>query len=524
MKINLNTIYNSKMDNIVSYHILFQQKLFPIYESYTEEEKKIFIYTAINEIIPKEYPEDVKDQLLQEWTLERYTPIYHMARLSLHAIYFQIAQHPQFVQKQYIGFGMCDHIITINDFRKMMTILQSTKNAYCGSIIHPISVCFDVLSPDKWNNILIEPFNRFYPNNEKITLNDIIRQPVFLLSTFVVPTIVFIEMMYFIEKFCLRTIMSYTQWNTEHITGIIERCMGLYLAARCHQKRFDTIFQYKIEQYKEPVVVEEEPIDHNMPPEQAVTHIMKALLPLDESLKAKGKKISFISFGNELYKESVVRIEKEARQFGAFDKVKVYQESDLVDTDFWKEHGQFIQNTPHGYGCWIWKPYLILQSLRKLKDNDILVYTDAGCTIHPSGRQRFQNYVDIVRRSPFGIIAFHLQNHMEKSWTKMDVFKHFRASKNPRYTDSTQMIGGIIVMRKCDHVMKIVEEWYDTVCNHSLIDDTPSVAPNDPSFQAHRNDQSIFSILVKKHGAEYLADETYPPKAGIPFLATRIRK
>lgn len=511
------------MDTL-SYHILFQHKLFPIYDSYTEEEKKVFIYTAINEFAPKPYPNYVNGQLLKEWNLEKYTPLYHMARLTLHSVYFQIAQHPHLLQKPYIGFGMCDHTINIDDFRKIMTILKSTSNAYCGSILPQISSCFDILSPDKWNNILVEPFNNMYPNNEKITLNDIIRQPVFLLSTFVVPTIVFIEMMYFIEKYCLRIIMSYLQWNTEHITGTVERCMGLYLAARCHQKRFDAIFQYKIEQYKEPIVVEEEPIDHDMPTEQAATYIMKALLPLDESLKAKGKKISFISFGNELYKESVVRIEKEARQFGAFDKIKVYQQNDLVDTPFWKTHGQFIQQTPRGYGCWIWKPYLILQSLQKLKEDDILVYTDAGCTIHPSGRQRFQNYVEIVRKSPFGIIAFHLQNHMEKSWTKMDVLKHFRVSKNPRFTDSTQMIATVIVMRKCVNVMKIVEEWYQTVCNYSLLDDTPSVSQNDDSFQSHRHDQSIFSLLVKNHGAEYMSDETYPVKAGIPFLATRIRK
>jgi hypothetical protein len=318
--------------------------------------------------------------------------------------------------------------------------------------------------------------------------------------------------------------MSYTQWNTEHITGIVERCMGLYLAARCHQRRFDAIFQYKIQQYKEPIVVEEEPIDHNMPSAQAITYITKAFVPLDEALKAKGKKISFISFGNELYKESVVRIEKEARQLGGFDKVKVFQQNDLVDTDFWKTHGKFIQQTPRGYGCGIWKPYLILQSLGKVKEDDIIVYADAGCTIHPSGRQRFQNYVEIVRRSAFGIITFHLQNHIEKSCTKMDVLKHFRVSKNPRFTDSTQMIATVIIMRKCDHVMKIIKEWYQSACNYALLDDTPSVAPNDITFKEHRNVQSIFSILVKKHGAEFIPDETFPFKAGLPFLATRICK
>ena len=37
-------------------------------------------------------------------------------------------------------------------------------------------------------------------------------------------------------------------------------------------------------------------------------------------------------------------------------------------------------------------------------------------------------------------------------------------------------------------------------CIYHLLDDSKSVNPNYPGFNEHRHDQSIFSLLTKKHG------------------------
>ncbi len=32
---------------------------------------------------------------------------------------------------------------------------------------------------------------------------------------------------------------------------------------------------------------------------------------------------------------------------------------------FWKKHGTFIESNPRGYGYWLWKPFIIKETLQQ---------------------------------------------------------------------------------------------------------------------------------------------------------------
>jgi len=68
-----------------------------------------------------------------------------------------------------------------------------------------------------------------------------------------------------------------------------------------------------------------------------------------------------------------------------FNKIISYNDKDLNnDEEFWKKHGNFIENNKRGNGYWIWKPYIIMKNLDLMNDNDILLYLDCGCEVlHP---------------------------------------------------------------------------------------------------------------------------------------------
>ena len=95
--------------------------------------------------------------------------------------------------------------------------------------------------------------------------------------------------------------------------------------------------------------------------------------------------------------------------------------------------------------------------------------------------------------------------------------------------DSGHLVGGIFVLRKCEHTTNLINEYYELCNDHSLIDDTQSILTNDSSFVAHRHDQSLFSILRKKRGCILIPDETWYTNfmsyeaMSKPILATRIR-
>lgn len=218
--------------------------------------------------------------------------------------------------------------------------------------------------------------------------------------------------------------------------------------------------------------------------------------------------IYFVTFGGPTlnYHNALNRICSEAEQMKTFNKIIPYDEKDLInDEKFWNKHGNFIINNRRGFGYWLWKSYLIKKTMKEMNDNDILVYADSGCSINLNGKPRLLEYFDIVNNSKFGILSFKLE-HLEKTWTKMDIIDYFGGVD---LLETGQLVGGIFILRKCDHTVNLVKKWYNGCCKYNLIDDSPSKISNDLSFKENRHDQSIFSILRKKLGTEIIMDETY---------------
>lgn len=230
----------------------------------------------------------------------------------------------------------------------------------------------------------------------------------------------------------------------------------------------------------------------------------------------------FITFGNRRFRRAKRRLAREAEALGVFDRVTAHGPKDLGEA-FWRAHERFVKRHARGYGFYLWKPYLVWHTLRALADDDILVYADAGCKIYPQHAPRLHEYFEIVTRAPTGILCFALRA-LEQAYTKADLAARLGVLHDPRVMASPQVAGGIHVTRKCTHSVAVMRRWYAIAGeDYHWIDNSPSRRPNHPTFQEHRHDQSILSLLVKIHGAEIITDETYPPGSG-PISADRLRK
>jgi hypothetical protein len=240
----------------------------------------------------------------------------------------------------------------------------------------------------------------------------------------------------------------------------------------------------------------------------------------------------FMTFGGptENYHNAVTRICREADEIGVFDRIIGYTEQDIMkDEEFWNKHQESILSNKRGYGYWIWKSYLTKKTLQMMAENDILVYSDAGCQINPHGKSRLLEYFDIVNQSKFANFAIQMPEHLEKTWTKMDIIDYYNANR-PEILETGQLISGLYILRKCPHTVDIIDRWYEGSCIYHFPDDSPSSISNDPSFIENRHDQSVFSVLRKIYGTEMTVfDETYFENdwhnSGInyPFWAVRMR-
>ena len=129
-----------------------------------------------------------------------------------------------------------------------------------------------------------------------------------------------------------------------------------------------------------------------------------------------------------------------------------------------------------------------------MKENDVLLYADAGCIIQNSHKEELKRLFKVIDTDL--IIASLTCN--EHEWCKMDLLKHLEM-ENHRLLKTGQRQSSAIIFKKCEKTMKLLREWYDISCNYHFIDDSPSIQSNIPSFKEHRHDQSVFSLLTKKY-------------------------
>ena len=247
----------------------------------------------------------------------------------------------------------------------------------------------------------------------------------------------------------------------------------------------------------------------------------------------------FLTFGGgePKFNYHLGRICDEADRLNVFDKIIGLNEQSLKnDKEFYSRHGRFVQhNISKGYGRYIWKAHIVKKVMDTfMEDDDILVYADCGCTLNPNGKQRLEEYFQMVRSHESGMLGIALENEKgesaltEKRFTKEDVFDYCNIdASNHNVRDTAQLISGTLVIRKCPVSTEAIEEWKRASEIYNLIDDSPSKKENDPSFDSHRHDQSLFSVIRKKYGYVKTWDETMTftrggPLGNKPILATRL--
>jgi hypothetical protein len=222
-------------------------------------------------------------------------------------------------------------------------------------------------------------------------------------------------------------------------------------------------------------------------------------------------KIHFITFsgGNQTYRQRLDVICNQCKQIPFIDNIVGYTDSHLKqDIPFWQQHGHFIQNNSRGYGYWLWKSYINLNFIDTIDENDIVIYADAGCefNINEQSLQRLKQYIELTQLSQYGILSFELRRFFEKEYTKSDTINYLQGDD---VSLSKQLVGGVFLYKKSNHVKMLFQKWYQASCNYHLLDDSHSIIPNHQSFKEHRHDQSIFSIIRKKYGTHIITDETY---------------
>ena len=202
-----------------------------------------------------------------------------------------------------------------------------------------------------------------------------------------------------------------------------------------------------------------------------------------------------ISFANKGYENAKKSQKETALNVGNINTVIQYT-FDEMDQEF-KDKNKEILALSRGAGYWIWKPYFILKTLNTMNENDILVYLD--CDMH------FISSIDTYINNMDGsIMVFQIEDkHLEKYYTKMDLFIELGCQDNKEITDTAQIFTSPSIWKKTQNTLDFVKLWLSYCENYHLISDEEPIKPNFPGFKDNRHDQSILSCLSKLNKDKY---------------------
>jgi hypothetical protein len=226
-----------------------------------------------------------------------------------------------------------------------------------------------------------------------------------------------------------------------------------------------------------------------------------------------GSRKHFVTFADRRMIPSLRRIVHEARNLGVFQTISPCTEMSL-DAAFLKSHSAMLTPATRGFGYWIWKPQIILQTLATLPPDDLLVYCDAGCRFTQRGHAQLESYFTKAQESAVGIAGFQyfppvqpfpydgrpLFDWRNHQWIKGDTLVYFGLHQQTAFLREYSFGAGIVFMRNTPDCREVLREWIATMeADLSLLDDSPSRAENPAGFIEHRHDQAIFNCLAYKH-------------------------
>lgn len=171
----------------------------------------------------------------------------------------------------------------------------------------------------------------------------------------------------------------------------------------------------------------------------------------------------------------------------------------------WAYHGvnRQLASAPRGPAYWSWKPFVIAETIKSCRDNDTLIYSDAGVEF-------INNVSHIIERMDQDIFLFG-NNWEHAHWCKGDIAYTCWPDNYGGEAGSVANVWGrygkqcqasVIFLRVSGYSRQFVAEWLKWCLFEGgrLIDDSPSHHANHPEFQENRHDQAILTTLAYREG------------------------
>lgn len=158
------------------------------------------------------------------------------------------------------------------------------------------------------------------------------------------------------------------------------------------------------------------------------------------------------------------------------------------------EENKLIMDTPHGRGLWLWKPYLILKTMKEAPDGAIIIYADTSFIFQKelSGLLKRLNDQDIMIVQSSSSADGTVQERIQRKTLEL-----MNVSSSSDLLDKNLMWAGFCIFRNSKISRDFIEKWFDHASDpQKLMNYSDPARPEHPNFRGHHYDQSILTLLA----------------------------
>lgn len=223
----------------------------------------------------------------------------------------------------------------------------------------------------------------------------------------------------------------------------------------------------------------------------------------------------FLVYQDNTHNQYLKRLLPSVKKYGKQFKIIKFNKKNIKD-DFLNKNNSIL-SSDRGGGHWLWKPYIINETLKTINDNDIIFYLDSKYYFIEDFTNLYSEYMKnndllVWKNKPNEPIWY------MKNWCKMDVIHKYNMYDKVFNENAEDCWGGALIVKKTKNTIRYIQEWLDMCCIYQDISDSPSTIPNSEMFSEHREDQSLLSILLHKYNIEMqYFPKQYLQNVRVPF-------
>lgn len=213
----------------------------------------------------------------------------------------------------------------------------------------------------------------------------------------------------------------------------------------------------------------------------------------------KKNNITLVSFADDRFLFSQSILNYSARKHG-IKKICSFSPKDFENTTFYEEN-KYILEQKRGHGYWLWKPWIILQTLKDMNNGDFLLYADSGSFIIRS----VDPLINLCRENN-GLLLFENEHqYINLHWFKKMALDLMDVNV-PEFLQKTQANAAFLVIQKNEFTLNFINEWFKYCKNPDILTDSQSLTNESSDFVEHRHDQAVLSALAFKHNITFFRD------------------